>query len=355
MAWIEKKKNGSYLVRWREGTKVLSESRPTKKEATERRAELELEQARGAYVARDARRTPTGVFAQEIFAASSGLRDSTLYAYRALWSKHLEPRIGQVPIGELDARRVRSAFAELAAAGAPVAKVRAILSKVVTQAMAEGLLARNPLLGLQLPKQERREALLLSPEEVDAVANAIRERYRCAVYLAAWGTLRIGEIGALKVEDLDFERGVVHVRRAVSTAGSEVTVAPPKTKASRRTVALPPWLMTRLKAHAAWFADDEGWLFRSEGGTLIHHQTMWPIWKDACEAAGLRPRPRFHDLRHTAVALMIQAGAHPKVIQARCGHSTITMTMDTYGHLFPGTDEELALELERYAPKEIAR
>jgi integrase len=348
MAWIEKKPSG-FLVRWREGTRVLSESRPSMKEARERKAELELEQARGSYVARDARRTPLEDYAQEIFAAATGLRASTLYSYRTLWSKWVQPRLGQVPIGELDARRVRSAFGDMAAAGAPVLKVKAILSKVVRQALAEGLLPRNPLLGLQLPKQERREVRILTPEEVSAVADAIRERYRCAVYLAAWGTLRIGEIGALKLEDLDFDNGTVTVRRGVSTGGGETRVEGPKTKASRRTVALPGWLMTRLKAHAAWFGDPEGWLFRSEGGDLIHHQTMWPIWKEACEAAGLQPRPRFHDLRHTAVALMIQAGAHPKVIQARCGHSTMAMTMDTYGHLFPGTDAELVAALERYA------
>jgi integrase len=76
------------------------------------------------------------------------------------------------------------------------------------------------------------------------------------------------------------------------------------------------------------------------------------VWRRAVKASGITPPPRFHDLRHTSVAILIEQGAHPKLIQSRVGHGSITMTMDTYGHLFPTADEVLAQGLEEYKPTE---
>jgi integrase len=76
------------------------------------------------------------------------------------------------------------------------------------------------------------------------------------------------------------------------------------------------------------------------------------VWRRAVKASGITPPPRFHDLRHTSVAILIEQGAHPKLIQSRVGHGSITMTMDTYGHLFPSTDQALAASLEKYEPKD---
>ena len=74
------------------------------------------------------------------------------------------------------------------------------------------------------------------------------------------------------------------------------------------------------------------------------------VWQPALKRAGVaQPWPRVHDLRHTAVAFAIQVGAHPKEIQARAGHSSIQITMDRYGHLFPGQDEALAERLDQLA------
>ena len=70
-------------------------------------------------------------------------------------------------------------------------------------------------------------------------------------------------------------------------------------------------------------------------------------------AAGLAPRLRFHDLRHTCVALLIAQGAHPMAIRDRLGHSSITVTMDTHGHLFPSADDALAAGLDETYAKSL--
>jgi integrase len=357
MAWIQKQRTG-YLVRWREDTgRVVSERRRTFDEARTLKAEVETALAKGTYVDKDVRKQTFETYATQVIESSLELRNATREHYRTTLRRHLIPRLGEVSMGELTAPRVRAALADMQQQGVGVHAIQhalRTLSKVVTQAMTDGVLHRNPLAGVKPPRAERREIVILTPQQVTAVAEAIRPKYRLAVYLAAYGQLRIGEIGGLRKDDIDYERRVIHVRRSVSTHGSKVEVGPPKSKASRRTVALPAWLMGEILEHQLHleFNDSEGYLFRAET-ELIHHSTMWPIWREALAAAGFsEPLPRFHDLRHTGVALLIQQGAHPKMIQSRVGHTSITMTMDVYGHLFPGTDEELARGLEAFAPQE---
>jgi integrase len=78
-----------------------------------------------------------------------------------------------------------------------------------------------------------------------------------------------------------------------------------------------------------------------QGGPIRKSTFLRRYWKPAVTASGIEGL-RFHELRHTAAAIAIQAGAHPKAIQARLGHSSITVTLDRYGHLMPGTDQTVA-------------
>lgn len=97
---------------------------------------------------------------------------------------------------------------------------------------------------------------------------------------------------------------------------------------------------------AAYPPESDRLIFTSvEGGPLHRTRFMARYFRPAVEIAGLAPL-RFHDLRHTAAALAIHAGAHPKAIADRLGHSSITTTLNTYGHLFPALDEELAGRLD---------
>ena len=89
-------------------------------------------------------------------------------------------------------------------------------------------------------------------------------------------------------------------------------------------------------------------MFPNQGGRPLNGPSFrGNIWVRAVDRAGIAPGLRPHDLRHTAVALAIAAGAHPKVIQARMGHASIGVTLDRYGHLFPEHDAEIAVSLDR--------
>jgi len=93
--------------------------------------------------------------------------------------------------------------------------------------------------------------------------------------------------------------------------------------------------------------DPEALVFTGpRGGPIVHSNWHRRIFIPAKAAAGVDPRFRFHDLRHTAVALAVASGARAKSIQARMGHSSIQVTLDTYGHLLPEVDEQVAAGLD---------
>lgn len=131
------------------------------------------------------------------------------------------------------------------------------------------------------------------------------------------------------------------------TAAVERITGPTKTHQSR-SVALPGFLRDLLAEHIAGRADDlDAYVFVApEGGQLRHQTFMARFFRPAVRAAGLDGL-RFHDLRHTCAALLIAQGAHPRAIADRLGHSTVSVTMDVYGHLLPSLDEALTDGLDR--------
>ena len=124
------------------------------------------------------------------------------------------------------------------------------------------------------------------------------------------------------------------------------TLAPPKTAAGRRVVTLPAWLVEHLRRHVAGLPLD-AYVFTTEDGAPLGRSNFTTrVWKPAVTRA-LPPSLhalRFHDLRHTAVAIAIQSGAaaNPKALQMRMGHNSIVTTLDRYGHLLPGADATIA-------------
>ncbi len=116
-----------------------------------------------------------------------------------------------------------------------------------------------------------------------------------------------------------------------------------------RVVTLPRFLVDELYRHLEQYPPGpSGLVFAGPKDAPLNRTNFRNrIWLPALKAAGIaQPWPRVHDLRHTAVALAIATGAHVKEVQARAGHSSITVTLDRYGHLFPGQDEALAQRLD---------
>ena len=119
-----------------------------------------------------------------------------------------------------------------------------------------------------------------------------------------------------------------------------------KTSASRRTLSIPPFLTEELGLHLQHEPESDFVFTGSKGAMLRRSNFRKRYWKPAVNRAELDPELRFHDLRHSCASILISSGAHPKEIQARLGHASITTTLDRYGHLLPSLGSQLDESLE---------
>lgn len=163
--------------------------------------------------------------------------------------------------------------------------------------------------------------------------------------------MRRGEILGLKWEDVDLDAARLTVRRSLVTVGYEPRWSEPKTARGRRTISLDPGAVAALRAHRARQAEerlalgsgyrDQGLVFSAVEGGPIHPQSFGQTFERLVVRAGL-PKIRFHDVRHSHVAHLIEAGVHVEVISKRIGHASAAFTLDQYGHLMRGLDEHAA-------------
>ena len=170
---------------------------------------------------------------------------------------------------------------------------------------------------------------------------------RPIVYLAAVTSMRWEEIIALRVGRLNFMSRTPSL--VVVETHTEITgFQDVKTPAGRRTIHLPPFIVSMLAEHLARRGSPgpgELVFVAPRGGTLLMTNFHRRVWLPAVRAAGLEGFT-FHGLRHSTVGLMVEMGHHPLVIQKRLGHSSSQTTMDVYGHVMAALDESVTADFE---------
>lgn len=291
------------------------------------------------------------------------LEPKTCEGYKAILNCHLLPALGVRAVAEITTPLVQSVLVNLTSdRGGPLApktirNVHVALSASLAVAVKHGLIPSNPAHGAKLPSVQTREMMFLTAAEVRTLADAMeREQDRLAVLVAALTGLRAGELWALRRRDivLDSRPARVHVTRSLKELRDGLQFGAPKTRRSVRGVALPPFLVAELRAFldrpttSSADPDPDALVFTSQEGGPVRHgnfrrRTFTPV------AAAVLPHKaglRWHDLRHTAVALAIDTGAHVSEIMARMGHSSVSTTIDRYGHLMPNADGRLAAALD---------
>jgi integrase len=189
-------------------------------------------------------------------------------------------------------------------------------------------IAFNPCDNVPLPVEDHGEQRFLTASETQRLSDEIEPRFRVLVLLAAYGGLRFGELAALRRSRVDLLRGRVVVDQALTEVNGELAFGPPKTKRSRRTVPLPRRIIDQLERHLDDYvtASPDALVFTGpKGGCLRRAGFPRSWWRPAVAAAGLSGL-KFHELRHTFVAIWIAAGANPKEISVRAGHSSVAVT-----------------------------
>lgn len=341
-------------------------------ERSERRAQASAEaeldrisadKQRGDYLDPRAGKTRFADVAEEWLAMKMN-RTSTVQGYESLLRRHVLPCFGSRPVGSIRTSDVRRFLALTQRGGAAPGTVRnayRVLKAVLDAAVDDDLIRSNPCVALRrddFPKSRRTTMLFLDAEQVARLADAIREPHGPLIYFAAYTGLRAGEIGALRMANVDLLHGVVRVTESLSAVKGDWDFVPPKTN-QERSVRLPAFLVSMLREYLATqpAKGPRDFLFTGpNGGHLKHGIWYQRRFRPAVARAELPPGLRFHDLRHTCAALMIADNAPPKLICDRLGHSTIQVTMDRYGHLLPSVEEAAIAGLDKtYFAAQTAR
>ena len=210
--------------------------------------------------------------------------------------------------------------------------------------MEDGLIASNPARKVKLPRVEREHVVPITTDELEALSVAAAPWFTVAFVLGAGLGLRLGEAAGLTVDHIDFLRRTVRVDRQWQQPSGAAPGAftPPKTDASIRIVPASSDVLDALAAHLAAFG---------AGGAqqFVVHSSGFPIsaptWeyemRKARLTAGVRNEITFHDLRHFYASALISARCSIKAVQVALGHQSAKMTLDVYGHLFPGDEDQI--------------
>lgn len=232
-------------------------------------------------------------------------------------------------------------------------KVLTTLSSIMSEAVEARMIDANPCRDVRkkLLRKEQRHLIPLSPAEVDALAEAMAQKhaaYGLLTKVAAYTGLRAGELHALRKRDVDLLRGELTVVRAIKAWKNGEPIYGTTKSDERRVVVLCDELRTALASHIPGNAHPDDLVFTStRGDGPIHQVAFLRNHFNPARRAALPDHPDlvWHDLRHTFVSLLIQQGVNVKAIAAQAGHSSAAFTLDVYGHLMPGSDDELRTAL----------
>lgn len=345
--------------------------------------------------------------------AAQKLQPGTVEKYKAELYDKVLPSLGHLKLTELRPHTLNGFFVAMTKDGArkdgkpggysrnTITKTRNVLSSVLRTATEWEIIEKNPLDNVRLHAEDTAEKIeFFTPEQaatfldyieqpytvetkghkrIDDTGKAytvgnyerqmeIPEQLRVLFILAIYGGLRKGELLALEWSDIDFEADTISITKAVSVvAGQQVTKCP-KTKTSRRTVAIPHFLTLRLKAlkverikyrlSLGDYWQGAEWVFIQENGKQMSYSTPYSAFHDTLvrfnegkKEANPLPLIPFHGLRHTSATLMIASKQDVRTVSARLGHAQASTTMNIYAHALQETDRKAVAALENMLVK----
>jgi integrase len=258
------------------------------------------------------------------------------------------PKLGSVRLANVHRPHLQDLADALNAEGLSASTIQVALlplRAIFHRAINRGELAVNPCSGLDLPAVRGRRERFASPEEAEKLIAAAPSRDRAIWATALYAGLRLGELRALRVEDVDLATGIIRVERGWDAVEGEIAL---KSHAGRRKVPIAAVLRDHLAEHVARIDRSGSELIFGNTpespftGNMLERRAD-KAWGDA----GIE-RLTPHDGRHTFASLMIAADVNAKALSTFMGHPNISITLDRYGHLMPGSDDEAAGMLDAY-------
>ncbi|WP_208758808.1 tyrosine-type recombinase/integrase [Microbispora triticiradicis] len=306
-----------------------------------------------------------GDYAQTWIKERPGLRPKTVELYTWLLERHVAPGLGEVPVGKLTTALVRSWRAALIDKGVSVstaAKAYRLLRAVLMTAVEEDkLISQNPCRIKGADNEQTPERPILTVAQVFELADRMADRrFRALILLTTFASLRWGEVIALRRSDIDIEARTVRVReQLIELDGGDMVLAPPKSRAGKRTVSIPSAIVPMLVDHLDQFTGtvEDAFVFLGKRGAFLRGGNFRreAKWAEALKEMGVKGL-HFHDLRHTGNTLAAQSGASLADLKARMGHDSDRAAL-IYQHATRDADRKIAdalsarVEAERDAGK----
>ena len=313
-------------------------------------ASVEVAKARGSYIDPSASRITLAEWLTTTTRSRSDLRPSSLDRLEGIIRRDIEPKLGRIPLGDLNREVVAAWAADLSKAQGPasVRKIVGVLSGALREAVEAGRIPANPAARLKLPRVVRTSKRYLSRAELHGLADQLEQRragWGLLVLVLGYCGLRWGELSGLRVRDVDVQRRRLEVRMTVVEVNGVQHVSRPKTY-EERSVPVPATIMRMLEIAVAG-RDRDHPLFPSPrvGGHLRNRVFRRGGFDQAAAAVdldGLVP----HELRHTAASLAVSAGANVLMVSRMLGHKSPKETLDTYAGLFEADVDTVAERLD---------
>lgn len=295
-------------------------------------------------------------------------------SFASIVNKHIVPALGRIRLDKLTPQQVQAllekkrqpyktktrsgkAIEKHGLSPQSVASIRTVLRSALGQALKWGMVARNVATLVDPPRIPRPQNHVIDADGARKLLDAARgERFEAILVLALTLGMRRGEILGLRWCDINFDERSIRINQALQRVGGKLQVTEVKTERSRRVVAVPDSVVRALKARRARQAQDRlvagsDWkdgelVFTNPTGGPLEPITLHRDFKRLLRTAEISTETRFHDLRHTAASLLLAEGVHLRMIMELLGHSSISLTANTYAHVMPAAMRDVADRME---------
>lgn len=247
------------------------------------------------------------------------------------------------PLGSIRRGDVQAFISGLELAPSTVRVVRQHLVSLFGAAVDDRLIAANPAKGVKLPQRTKGEIVPPTSDEITALVDAAASWFRIAIVMGAGLGLRQSEVSGLTADRIDWLGRTVLIDRQWTSRRGRSEFTPPRTAASHRAIPASQWVLDALSEHVGRRHD--GFVLH-RAGTPIGHGLFNGWWVRARDNVGLEGM-RFHDLRHRFASALVSAGCSVKAVQRALGHASASITLDVYGHLWPGDEDRMRQAVDR--------
>jgi integrase len=279
----------------------------------------------------------------------------TLRDYTRYYDNKIVPKLGNKDIYDISDLDIQELYDEMKKTPRATRYTHVVLHSIMVYAISLGIIRRNPCDLVTVPRQTRKELIVLSQDEVKVFLSAAKGNDWGLLFEFLLMTgLRPNEAYALRWSDIIDNR--VYVQRTLDRFPDRWEWGDTKTPKSRRNVPLPNSTQRRLKEYKVKQNEarlslgskynSHNLIFASRLGEPLHHSNIARRYFKPLLIAAKLPDIRIYDLRHTCATMLLLAGVNPKIVSERLGHASISITLDIYSHVLPNMQQEATDKLE---------